>query len=292
MSPSKLVVYTQTSNSHPLYYLLLPHLMCTYVCVVQFGKAGHCAAKLYVPQDQEASNTPFFLLPHIRHAMQNIKSKLLKVSHNELVLSSHTFHQIFEQECNSRNIYCVSQLPGSMLELSHIYMILSSQQSFGQHHVIPILQIRKLKFRKVKQYVQINPPQRSLDPKCPGLATYNASAGPSVPSSNPRSNHCSPNTPPLSSLHAFAWPEMTHMDFLPMNALLTFLLKFHLQPKDQALISSQDKLFSLLLSYGTYFAHRSQNVLHLTCIIRFVLVVWGLCFFRLHISSKHLIQFT
>lgn len=115
MSPSKLVVYTQTSNSHPLYYLLLPHLMRTYVCVVQFGKAGHCAAKLYVPQDQEASNTPFFLLPHTRRAMQNIKSKLLKVSHNELVLSSHTFHQIFEQECNSRNIYCVSQLPGSVL---------------------------------------------------------------------------------------------------------------------------------------------------------------------------------
>lgn len=137
-------------------------------------------------------------------------------------------------------------------------MILSSQPSFGQHHVILILQIRKLKFRKVKQYVQINPPQRSLDSKCPGLATYNASAGPSVPSSNPRSNGCSPNTPPLSSLHAFAWPEMTHMDFLPMNALLTFLLKFHLQPKDQALspVRINCSLFYCPMALILHIAHR------------------------------------
>lgn len=117
---------------------------------------------------------------------------------------------------------------------------------------------------------------------------HNASAGPSIPSANPQSNHCFPNTPLLSFLHAFVWPEMTRTDFLPMKVLLVsscFCSNFTSNLKDQA---SSSPIFSC----DTFFAYHSQNILHLTCFIFFVLLGQGLCFAHLHISSKYLIQFT
>lgn len=124
---------------------------------------------------------------------------------------------------------------------------------------------------------------------------HNASAGPSIPSANPQSNHCFPNTPPFSFLHAFVWPEMTRTDFLPMKVLLIspcFCSNFTSNLKDQASSSSQDKSFSPLFSCDTFFAYHSQSILHLICFIFFVLLGQGLCFAHLHISSKHVIHFT
>lgn len=123
---------------------------------------------------------------------------------------------------------------------------------------------------------------------------HNASAGPDIPSSNPHSKHCLPNTPRLLFLHAFAWPEMTHIDFLPMKVLLTsscFCSNFTSNLKDQASSTSQDKSLSPLFSYEAFFAHHSQNVWHPTCFILSVLLGQGLCFVYLHISSKQLLEF-
>ena len=50
-------------------------------------------------------------------------------------------------------------------------MILCSQQPLAQHVIVLILQIKKLKFRKVEQQVQDNPPYRSQS-QCHVLPQY------------------------------------------------------------------------------------------------------------------------
>lgn len=90
MPGSQLAVYTQNSNSHPLYNLLddliLCVCMCTYMCVALLGTAGLPPTKPHVPQDQESSLIPFLCSPTQDVLCKTLSPNplaLLKVSHEQ-----------------------------------------------------------------------------------------------------------------------------------------------------------------------------------------------------------------
>lgn len=130
-------------------------------------------------------------------------------------------------------------------ELSPIYMILSSQHYLGHHS----LDKGNSTLEKLNNMSHIIPPSVP-DSHCPHLGTMSLL----VPASSPLTPLCPIIVLQIhrsSFLHASAWLEMTHTDFLPMQVLLIsscFCSVFTSSLKDQDSSPSQDESFSPLFS--------------------------------------------
>ena len=143
----------------------------------------------------------------------NIKSKLLSLPEG-LPWTSASFPAHFPLDLSShRDVIQENRIEFPV----HVCMILCSQQPLAQHMIALILQIKKLKFRKVEQQVQDNPPYGSQFPM-PRPTTETLLVP--VPHSPALSPSMPPSlTPPREN--CLNWPtQSSHPGKLPVSSCL------------------------------------------------------------------------